>query len=738
MPRFERCSARWDCRRIRVTEADWKRLGDRTLLRMMQQLFLIREFEERLLRLKDEDLVHGPVHSSIGQEAVAVGTAAVLRPDDLISSTHRAHHHFLAKLLSAAAGPEDPADEFTEEESRIVRRTLAEILGLAEGWCRGRGGSMHLADPGAGVLGTNAIVSGGVPLTVGAGWAEARMGTGRISLAFFGEGALNQGSFHEAMNLAVLWNVPTVFLLENNLYAVGTRVDRSVCVEPVVQRAAGYGMAARVVDGMDPVAVAAAVGEAAHRARAGREPTFLEVRTYRFRHQAQSLRGSAYGYRTRDEEREWEARDPLKTFPEALERRGIADGRLLKRMRSAARKTVRAAVGAFVESTERGRRILPSAWPDPGDVTVGLRSDGREWEGVEFAERESFREWETKTYLDVISETIGRRMEEDDRVVVLGEEVANMKGGAFQATRGLPARFPDRVLNTPISEAGFCGLALGAALRGLRPVVEIMYPDFTLVAADQIFNQIGKARHMYGGDRDIPIVVRTRIGIGNGYGAQHSMDPAPLYSLFPGWRIVTPATAFDYIGLFNSALQCADPVLVIEHQRLYPLKDEVPRGERDYRIRLGAARTVRPGTDLTVVTYGSMLHDVLAAAEILESEGIGCEVIDLRSVDALSIDLETIARSVTRTNRVLLVEQAPWVGGIGMHLADRIQRDLFDELDAPVNRVAAIDVPPPVSRILETYVHPSVDDVVEAARRTIEGRVWIKPGANAQARGVRE
>ena len=727
MARHRSLPLRGSCVRVEATDADWRRIGPARLVRMLEQIVLIREFEERLLELKDQDLVHGPVHSSIGQEAVAVGAAAALRPDDLVSSTHRGHHHFLAKALSARAPAPRDAAAAPSAAALVVRRTMAEILGLAEGWCGGRGGSMHLADDASGILGTNAIVGGGIPLTVGAGWAEKLKGTDRVALAFFGEGALNQGSFHEAANLAAVWTCPVVFLVENNLYAVATRVDETVSVCPVAQRALGYGLPALQVDGMDPVAVWAAVAEAVGRARAGEGPSLIEAETYRFKHQAQSLPGSAYGYRTREEEQAWEARDPASGFPGELLRRGVLQAEDVARVRANARRIVAEAVDAFVERDGGGqRRVVPSAWPEPESVLVGVRGDGSEWEGTAFSEREDFAAWEERSYVDVISETLGRRMETDDRVVVLGEEVGKMKGGAFLATRGLFRRFPDRVFSTPISEAGFCGLALGAALRGLRPVVEIMYPDFTLVAADQVFNQIGKARHMYGGTRDIPVVLRTRIGIGNGYGGQHSMDPASLYALFPGWRILAPATPFDYIGLMNSAILSNDPVLVIEHQRLYARTGEAPAGDRDYRTAIGRARVDRSGGDLTVITYGSMLYEVRAAAEGAAAEGVDVEILDLRTIDSPGLDFAAVARSVRRTHRVLIVEEAPFLGSPGAQLTDRVQREVFDELDGPVNRVASLDVPLPVSRRLERAAIPCVADIREAIAATIDGRTWMK------------
>ena len=304
-------------------------------------------------------------------------------------------------------------------------------------------------------------------------------------------------------------------------------------------------------------------------------------------------------------------------------------------------------------------------------------------------------------YSDAIAAVTGRWMERDPAVVELGEEIANFGGGAYGATRGLPQRFPAQVVNTPISEAGFVGLACGAAMRGLPVIVEIMFPDFALVAADQLFNQIAKARHMYGGSTDLPLVVRTRIATGCGYGGQHSMDPVGLFALFSGWRMVAPSNAFDYIGLFNTAMRSLDPVVILEHHSLYGLKFPVPKGDLDYCLPFGRARRLAEGSDVTVLTYGGMTARLLALLPALRERGVSAELIDLRTLDLPGLDWQTIGESVARTGAVAIVEQAAAGQGIGARLAAGITERFFDELDAPPATLCSLDVPPSVSRALE-------------------------------------
>jgi 2-oxoisovalerate dehydrogenase E1 component len=313
------------------------------------------------------------------------------------------------------------------------------------------------------------------------------------------------------------------------------------------------------------------------------------------------------------------------------------------------------------------------------------------------------------SYVDAIAAVTLHNMQRDERVFVLGEEVGNLHGGVYRATRGIMEVYPERLINTPISECGFIGMAGGAAMAGLRPVVEIMYPDFALVACDQLFNQIGKLRHMYGGQASFPLVARTRTAIGQGYGGQHSMSPAGLFSLFSGWRMVAPSNAFDYIGLFNTAVRFNDPVLIVEHADLYQQKCQVPADMLDYFVAYGKANVVRHGEDVTLLTYLTGVNDGVAAAEELAAEGLSVEVVDLRTLDYSGLDFDTIGQSVEKTGLVLILEQAPRSMGVASRISDEIQERFYDFLDAPVEKITAPDVPPPVSRALETFMLPGVE-----------------------------
>lgn len=703
--------------RLVVEESDLAREPAARLRWMAETLFLIRAFEEKALELKAKNLVNGPVHTSIGQEAVAVGAAWALRPTDRVAGTHRAHHQYLAKATSALAPDgSDPLEGIPGAIAESVRVLLAEVMGLRDGCCGGRGGSMHLCEPAVGVAGTNAIVGGGIPMATGTAWADLRAGRDCVTVCFFGDGALYQGTLHEAANLAALWKIPIVYCIENNGYAVGTSRRESCSARQLDDVATAYGMRSLAVDGMDPLAVQRAVAHV--RGEQQWLPCFIEAETWRFFHHAGGTPGSAYGYRSREDEAAWIARDPVVVFPARLRKLGVLDEASERALREQAAECVSRAAAACTETRDGVLAVAERCWPDPSTLGTGLRNDAR----LRARPRSDFREaaetacTRTVAYVEAIAEVTGRWLEKDPRVVVLGEEVANFGGGAYGATKGLPDRYPDRVINTPISEAGFTGLACGAAMNGMRPVVEIMFSSFALVAADQLFNQAGQLGYVYGGKVSVPLVARTRVAIGLGYGAQHSLDPAALFCLFPGWRVVAPATAFDYIGLFNAAMMSDSPTLIIEHQELYGRKFPVPEGPPDHLVMPGKAAVVRPGRHVTVVCYSATVPQALEAAGELAREGIEAEVVDLRTLDPAGTDYGTLGESLARTGMLVVGEQAPACGSIGPRIAAECVRRFFGSLDGPPSFVAAPSVPMPVSRRLELACIPTAADIAAAAR----------------------
>jgi 2-oxoisovalerate dehydrogenase E1 component len=708
---------------LTTTSEDWDTADPRLLGTLLVQMQLVRTFEERVLALAGEGLVHGPAHSSIGQEGGAAGSILALTASDQINGSHRGHHQFLTKSLAyLAPSGLDPHAPITSEVQTLLTRTLAEILGLAQGFCNGRGGSMHLRWADAGALGTNAIVGGGVPMAAGAAWAHRRAGSDTVVVTYFGDGAVNIGSTLETMNLAAAWKLPLCFFIENNQYAVSTTVAESTAEQRLSARGQGFAIPSWRVDGMDPLAVYLATRQAVDQMRAGHGPTVIEAMVYRYFHQNGPLPGSAFGYRTKQEEQAWRDRDPLLVVTQQMRRRGLLSDSDAATLERRVVDAVDVATAAVLEADPSGkagtRRIRPGLWPDPGFRDVGIRSDLTELAGLRVTEQDAFAGvLAEQRFVDVVADTMRRRMQTDPRIIVLGEDVHRLNGGTNGATRGLAAQFPDRVLGTPISENAFLGLAGGIAIDGrYRPVVEFMYPDFLWVAADQVFNQVGKARHMFGGGIDVPLVLRTKVAIGSGYGSQHSMDPAGVFATSPGWRIVAPSTAYDYVGLMNTALATNDPVLVLEHIDLYRSTGPAPTDDLDYHLPLGKAAIRRAGSKLTIVTYLSMVWEALRA---VEASGVDGEVIDLRWLDQASLDWATLTASIEKTNNVMIVEQGTRGVSYGGWLADEIQRRLFDALDQPVMRVTGGEASPTISRVLERAAITGAEDITTAISTAI-------------------
>ena len=601
-------------------------------------------------------------------------------------------------------------------------------MGLAEGYCKGRGGSMHLRWAEAGALGTNAIVGGGVPFANGSAWAKKRQGKGDVVFTYFGDGGVNIGSVPESLNLAALWNLPICFFIENNGYAVSTTLEEETREVRMSSRGLAYGIPSYRVDGMDPVAVRIASEKAIAIMREGKGPAIIEAVVYRFMHHGGGTIGSAFGYRTKEEEAQWKTRDPLvRVASEMIQRKWLTADQDAQ-IRNSAKGAMDEVVDALTMPDGNKRKVRAELWPDVRFRDMGLRGDLAEFKGARFEEQESFSGQLAETkFIEVIAGVMNRRMETDARIFCIGEDIHKLRGGTNGATKGLAQRFPDRIVPTPIAELGFSGLAGGVASEGTyRPVVELMYPDFSLVAADQLFNQIAKARHMFGGDTRMPIVVRTKCALGTGYGSQHSMDPAGLYSNWPGWRIVAPSTPFDYVGLMNSALLCEDPVLMIEHVDLYNATGLGPVDDLDYYIPLGKAKVVRTGKDLTVLTYLAM---VPLAKRIADEMGIDAEIVDLRSLDRAGLDWDTIGASIQKTNNAIVLEQGPLTVSYGGMIADEVQRRYMDWLDQPVMRIHGGESSPSVSKVLERAAFVGAEEVTQGLAQAMANRGdnrWVK------------
>ncbi|MDM3973574.1 dehydrogenase E1 component subunit alpha/beta [Mycobacterium marseillense] len=639
---------------------------------LYRRMLRIRRFEERTAELYAAGAIPGFVHVSVGQEATAVGGCWPLRDTDAIVSNHRGHGHCLAKG--------------TDAESMF-----AELMGKATGTGGGMGGSMHIADFERGVYGANGIVGAGLPIGVGVAQGFRQQRRDDVVVVFFGDGAIAQGTFHESLNLAALWRLPVLFLCENNQYAEFSPTQTQHPV-PVVQRAAAYGIEAASVDGNDVFAVADIAVRFVERMRGGHGPFLLEAVTYRRRGH---FEGDATKYRPGGELADWATRDPLSRLATYLDEQGL----------HADRTRVEAAVAAELRTAEVDAREAP--YPRPGAFLdmVSVPEPVLATMPAPPQQQPKFK------VMNAIHDALEHALREDPRVMLAGIDIAD-GGNIFGLTRGLHAEFGPRVLDTPISESAVVGMAVGAAMTGMKPVVEIMYLDFVGVCFDQIMNQAAKLHFMTGGRAPMSLVIRTQFGSGRSSAAQHSQSLEALLAHVPGLTVLMPSTTEDVYGLLRSAIDSPNPVVFIEHRLTYGKKGPTP--PPGLRIPIGEAAIRRPGADVTLVSWSRMVDWAMEAADLAAADGIDVEVIDLRTIQPL--DEAAILASVRKTNRLVIAHEAVVSGGFGAEIAARVCDAAIWHLDAPVKRVAPPSTPAPYSPPQEAEWLPGVKEIADAIR----------------------
>lgn len=645
-------------------------------LDLLRGMIRIRRFEEKCFELYTQEHIRGFLHLYDGEEAVAVGIAAALEERDRVVSTYREHGHALARGMS-------------------MESALAEMYGKATGCAGGRGGSMHLFDAETNLYGGNAIVGGGLPLATGLALGDAMQGTDHVTVCFFGDGALAEGEFHEAMNLAALWKLPVLFVLENNLYAMGTAVARVQANTDFTARAASYGMPAESVDGNDVVAVEAATRRLVAALRAGSGPQFLECRTYRTRPHSMF---DAEKYRDKAEVAEWRRKSPITRFQSWLLDNGLAHQDEIDAIETEVEAQLRNAVAACEQAP----------WEPVADLTRHTLADTRPAPPAPEPPGKPV----DSTFRECCRAAIMDAMLRDGRVFMMGEDIGAY-GGCYAVSMGLLAEFgPERIRDTPLAESGFTGAGIGAAMTGMRPIVEIMTVNFSLLALDQILNTAATIRHMSAGQFGVPLVIRMATGAGRQLAAQHSHSLENYFAHIPGLRVVAPATLEDARGMLWTALQDPDPVIIFEHVMLYNMAGQIAENAGPVDIDRAVVR--RRGRDVTLIAWSYSLWKALEAAKALAQDGIEAEVIDLRSLRP--IDDETLLESVRRTRRAVVVDEGWRTGSLAGEIAARVQEACFWHLDAPVGRVCSAEVPVPYPKHLESAALPQVADIMAAVR----------------------
>jgi 2-oxoisovalerate dehydrogenase E1 component len=648
---------------------------------LLKEMLLIRELEQRTLDLSTSvpPQVIGSAHLCAGQEAVPVGVAAGLEENDQIIATYRGHGWAVASGLNMV-------------------EVFGEICQRSVGVNGGRGGSAYMMAPDRRFIGENSIVGAGVPIACGVAMANKSSGNGRVVVVSVGDGAFNQGSTHEGLAFAAARSLPVLIICENNGWSELTATSVTFKIDRIAQRANGYGMPGVTIDGIDPTVVRDTVLQAADRARKGGGPVLIEARVPRlWGHYNRDIEH----YRPKEDRDQARARDPIVVFSEKL----IAAGQLSRDGFNDLVARVKSEMDA-VQKT-----VLDSPLPDPASARDHV------WAQLSSTSN-STEKGETKTvsFIQAVNEALSRELETRPEVLVYGEDVGQA-GGIFGASRGLQKRFgADRVFDTPISESAILGSAVGAALMGKKPIVEIMWADFMLVALDQIINQAANVRYVTGGRSGAPIVVRTQQGVTPGSCAQHSQSLEALLAHIPGLRIAVPSTPQDAYSILRAAVAASDPCVVFEARGLYQTTGEV--NFSDVIEPIGTSRLRKPGRDAMIVTWGTALAAALDAAGKLAEQGVDVGVLDLRWLCPLDEEgLRAAVKSVS--GKVLVLHEANRTGGFGAEVVARLHESLGRDLPLTVARLATPDMRIPASPVLQRALIPTADKVVEEVRRLL-------------------
>jgi 2-oxoisovalerate dehydrogenase E1 component len=629
--------------------------------------------------------IPGEMHLSAGQEPSAAWMSVLLRDDDFVYGTHRPHHTAISKGVD-------------------LNRMTAEIMGKHGGLSKGKGGHMHIFDTKVNFA-CAGIVGSSFPPALGAALASKLDGKDSIAVAYGGDGSLNQGMFLESLNLASLWKLPVIFVIENNDWAISVETKDSTPLENDAIRAKGFGLPGVHIKDNDPVKMYEAAEKAVKRARSGEGPTLISIDTYRY---YGHFEGDPEVYRPKNQVKELLAKDPIKIMGAELIEKGIITKDEDDRINNSAMEEINQAF-AFAENSPLpiGDDAMDDVYA-PVNYSINPTTKGRK----------------IPMYI-AISEAISQEMEGNANVLYMGEDVGKY-GGIFGATTGLLAKFgPERIRDTPISESAFIGSAAGLAAAGKRPIVELMFSDFVGVTLDPIMNHIAKNHYMSGGSVNMPVVITTAVGGGYGDAAQHSQTLYALFGHIPGLKVVVPSNSYDAKGLMISAIKDNNPVVYMFHKGLlglpwmpYPQSTVTEVPEEEYTIPIGKANIVKKGTDVTIVGIGSTVHMALEAAEKLEEGKISAEVIDLRSIKPL--DTDTVINSVSKTGSLIVADEDYQAFGLTSEIISTVSQKLFGKMKTAPARVSSPDIPVPYSQRMEKYSLPDSKKIIDAVKEMLK------------------
>lgn len=652
-------------------------MTDSQSLKALHLMLKSRIFEQHIVNLFASGKMHGTTHLNIGQEACQVGLALALKEGDWIVPTHRCHGYNIATGSSPFA-------------------MFSEMLGSSYGLCKGLGGSMHMSDAKNYNLGSSAVVGSGVALAAGLSLAQKKLHINNISVALFGDGASSRGVIHECLNMASIWDLPTLFFLENNGYGMSSKSDKMVSTCSLISRSQGYTIAGEKVDGNNLMAVYEACIRARDYIINNKKPYMIEAITYRFNGHSKN---DPCKYRTREEEKLWVKKDPIKFFKNQLIEKNIISNDSYDEMVVEISKLIK---------DEEARAL------EVKDVRLSLD------EAISYVFADSKIETNKSKSLhraygrEAIREAIYEEAKRDPCVYLIGEDIG-VYGGCFKVTGDLYSKISSQIIETPISEEGFGGIAIGASMIGLRPIVEIMYGDFSTLVSDSLINHASKLRFMSAGQFNVPIVFRLPMGCGTGHGSQHSQSLESLFTNIPGLKVVAPSTPRKAKALLKASIRDNNPVVFVEYKLMYDLNGEI--GDENDIMELGKCDIERKGDKLTLISYGHMSQVCRLAINefVIENpEKIdSIEFVDLCTLKPL--DSETLLASVRKTHNAIIVQEAPKFGSYSNEISNLLNsdREIFDTLENPIYVLGGKEIPIPFNIELEKVVIPTISEIKE-------------------------
>ncbi len=638
-----------------------EKFSQKKLIRIYRNLIFPRLIEEKMLILLRQGKI-SKWFSGIGQEAIAVGSTLILDEDEYVLPVHRNLGVFTTRGVD-------------------LTHLFAQFMGKKEGFTKGRDRSFHFGSTKNHIVGMISHLGAQLSVADGIALAKKLKGEKKVTIVFTGEGGTSEGEFHEALNIAAVWELPIVFLVENNGYALSTPVEEQFRFKSIAEKGIGYGIESYSIDGNNILEVMTTLDSIVKKIRNKPECALVEARTFRMRGHEEA---SGVKYVPPELLENWKEKDPITLYENYLLENGIIKQKEIESIKLDLQKEIN-------ECWEKAF-VLPDIVPNEGmelaDVYHPIRTKKND------IDINSLKEAQELRYIDAISQGLDQSMEKFPYLILMGQDIAEY-GGAFKLTDGFVKKYGrERVRNTPLCESAVVGMGLGLSIEGYKSVIEMQFADFVSCAFNQIVNNLGKSHYRWGQHSDV--VIRMPTGAGLGAGPFHSQSTESWFFHVPGLKIVYPSNPFDAKGLLIAAIEDPNPVLYFEHKFLYrSVKGMVP--SEYYDIEIGRAKIISKGDKLTVITYGLGVKWIMDMIEEFERESL--EIIDLRSL--LPWDRETVFTSVKKTNKVIIIHEDTLTGGIGAEIAASISEYCFEYLDAPVKRIGALDTPVPFNKLLE-------------------------------------